>query len=62
MQIVGAANILAPFFVKHGYAFLYPFRRGQGLSADQAPFMPDVGRHEEEKNGREASQRLSSSY
>jgi poly(3-hydroxybutyrate) depolymerase len=37
MQITEAAEILAPFFVKHGYAFLYPFRRGQGLSADQAP-------------------------
>src|SRR5277367_4484340 len=35
MQITVAAEILAPFFIKHGYAFLYPFRRGYGLSADQ---------------------------
>jgi len=58
MPIVEAANRLAPFFVKHGYAFLYPFRRGQGLSADQAPFMQDVLRREEEKNGKQARERL----
>ena len=58
MPIVEAANRLAPVFVKHGYAFLYPFRRGQGLSADQAPFMQDVLRREEEKNGKQARERL----
>ena len=58
MPIVEAANRLAPFFVKHGYAFLYPFRRGQGLSADQAPFMQDVLRREEKEKGTEACQRL----
>ena len=58
MQITEAAEILAPFFVKHGYAFLYPFRRGQGLSADQAPFMQDVLRHEEEAKGKDARQHL----
>jgi carboxymethylenebutenolidase len=58
MQITEAAEILAPFFVKHGYAFLYPFRRGHGPSADQAPFMQDVLRHEEEVKGREARQHL----
>jgi carboxymethylenebutenolidase len=31
-----AAANLAPLFLKHGYAFLYLCRRGQGLSADQA--------------------------
>lgn len=58
MQITEAAEILAPFFVNHGYAFLYPFRRGHGPSADQAPFMQDVLRHEEEVKGREARQHL----
>jgi dienelactone hydrolase len=58
MQITEAAEILAPFFVKHGYAFLYPFRRGQGLSADQAPFMQDLLRHEEQQSGKEARQHL----
>ena len=58
MQITEAAEILAPFFVKHGYAFLYPFRRGQGLSADQAPFMQDALRREEESKGKDARQHL----
>jgi hypothetical protein len=58
MQITESADILAPFFIKHGYAFLYPFRRGHGPSADQAPFMQDVLRREEKEKGREARQRL----
>jgi carboxymethylenebutenolidase len=58
MQITEAADILAPFFVKHGYAFFYPFRRGYGPSADQAPFMQDVLRREEEAKGTEARQHL----
>ena len=58
MQIAESADILAPFFIKHGYAFLYPFRRGHGPSADQAPFMQDVLRQEEKERGREARQHL----
>jgi len=58
MQITEAADILAPFFLKHGYAFLYPFRRGHGPSADQAPFMQDVLHREEEAKGKEARQHL----
>jgi carboxymethylenebutenolidase len=58
MQITESAEILAPFFIKHGYAFLYPFRRGHGPSADQAPFMQDVLRQEEKERGREARQHL----
>jgi carboxymethylenebutenolidase len=58
MQITEAAEILAPFFVKHGYAFFYPFRRGHGPSADQAPFMQDLLRREEEAKGKEARQHL----
>jgi carboxymethylenebutenolidase len=58
MQITEAAEILAPFFIKHGYGFLYPFRRGHGPSADQAPFMQDVLRREEQAKGREARQHL----
>ena len=54
MPITQAANVLAPFFVKHGYAFLYPFRRGHGPSASQAPFMQDVLRREEESRGKDA--------
>jgi carboxymethylenebutenolidase len=58
MPITQAASVLAPFFVEHGYAFLYPFRRGHGPSASQAPFMQDVLRHEEEAKGRETRQHL----
>ena len=58
MQITEAAEILAPFFLKHGYAFFYPFRRGHGPSANQAPFMQDTLRREEEAKGKEARQHL----
>lgn len=58
MPITQAADVLAPFFVKHGYAFLYPFRRGHGPSANQAPFMQDVLRREEESRGGDARQHL----
>jgi dienelactone hydrolase len=54
MQITEAAAILAPFFLKHGYAFLYPFRRGQGLSADQATFMQDILHREEQERGKQS--------
>src|SRR5690349_24682292 len=56
MPITQAANVLAPFFVAHGYVFLYPFRRGHGLSAGQAPFIQDVLRREEESKGKDARQ------
>lgn len=58
MPITQAANVLAPFFVKHGYAFLYPFRRGHGPSANQAPFMQDLLHREEESKGKGARQHL----
>ncbi|MGH9714845.1 MAG: alpha/beta hydrolase family protein [Candidatus Acidiferrales bacterium] len=58
MPITEAAERLAPTFVKHGYAFLYLFRRGQGLSADQAPFLQDVLRKEEATKGKQARQHL----
>jgi len=37
---------------------MYLFRRGQGPSADQGPFMQDVLHHEETANGKEARQHL----
>jgi dienelactone hydrolase len=58
MPITEAAERLAPMFVRHGYAFLYLFRRGQGLSADQAPFMQDVLKREEAAHGKDARQHL----
>ncbi|HJY20162.1 MAG TPA: prolyl oligopeptidase family serine peptidase [Chthoniobacterales bacterium] len=56
--ITEAAEKLGPIFVRHGYAFLYLFRRGQGLSADQGPFMQDVLQSEETARGKEARQHL----
>jgi dipeptidyl aminopeptidase/acylaminoacyl peptidase len=56
--ITEAAGKLAPLFVRHGYAFMYLFRRGQGLSADQAPFMQDILQHEETAKGKEGRQHL----
>jgi dienelactone hydrolase len=58
LPITEAAEKLAPMFLKHGYAFLYLFRRGQGLSADQAQFMQDILQREEATKGKEARQHL----
>ena len=52
------AEILAPIFLKHGYAFLYPCRRGQGLSADQAPYIQDLLKKEESARGAGAREHL----
>jgi dienelactone hydrolase len=51
MTIEEAAQTLAPVFVKHGYAFFYPCRRGNGLSSSQAKFMPDELKEEEAARG-----------
>lgn len=58
MQITEAAEKLAPLFLKHGYAFLYLFRRGQGLSANQAAFIQHLLQREEVAHGKEARQHL----
>jgi carboxymethylenebutenolidase len=58
MPLTEAAGKLGPLFVKHGYAFLFLFRRGQGLSADQGVFMQDLLQREEKAKGQDARQRL----
>jgi carboxymethylenebutenolidase len=58
LTMTEAAERLGPLFVKHGYAFLYPCRRGHGLSADQAPYMQDLLNREEAARGQEARQHL----
>lgn len=58
LPMTEAAEKLAPVFLKHGYAFLYLFRRGQGLSAGQGEFMQDILQREEATKGKEARQRL----
>ena len=51
------AQVLGPVFVRHGFVFLYPFRRGEGPSADQGQFIGDLLREEAAK-GVEASRHL----
>lgn len=58
LTIAEAAKILGPVFVKHGYVFLYLFRRGEGLSADQGPFIGDLLQREEDTKGAEARRHL----
>jgi len=52
------AQDIGPLFAKHGYAFLYLFRRGYGLSATQGEFMRDVLDREAKARGEEARRRL----
>jgi len=58
LTITDAAQIIGPVFVKHGYAFLYLFRRGEGLSADQGTFIGDLLKREETSKGEEARKHL----
>jgi dienelactone hydrolase len=58
MTMTEAAEKLAPVFLKHGYAFLYLFRRGQGPSVGQGLYMGDVLQREGAANGAEAAQHL----
>ena len=52
-----AASDLAPVFLRHGYAFFYLCRRGQGLSANQGQFTQDLLK-QAEAEGADARQRL----
>ena len=52
------AEILGPVFVRHGFVFLYPFRRGEGPSANQGQFIGDLLQREEAAKGVEASRHL----
>jgi dipeptidyl aminopeptidase/acylaminoacyl peptidase len=58
LPITEAGEKLATLFLKHGYAFMYLFRRGQGLSADQGRFMQNILQHQETAKGKEARQHL----
>ena len=42
-----AFESLGPVFVRHGWAFFAPYRRGQGLSASAGPYVMDVIRKEQ---------------
>jgi dienelactone hydrolase len=52
-----AASDLALVFLRHGYAFFYLCRRGQGLSANQGQFMQDLLK-QAEGEGADARKRL----
>ncbi|MFI4889355.1 MAG: alpha/beta hydrolase family protein [Steroidobacterales bacterium] len=56
--ITATARILGPVFAKHGYVFLHPFRRGEGLSAGQGSFIGDLLQREELARGEEARKHL----
>jgi dienelactone hydrolase len=58
LTITAAAQILGPVFAKHGYVFLFPFRRGEGLSADQGVFIGDLRQRAEIAEGEEARDHL----
>jgi dienelactone hydrolase len=52
------AQVLGPVFVRHGFVFLCPFRRGEGPSADQGQFIGDLLQREEAAKGVEARRQL----
>jgi carboxymethylenebutenolidase len=58
LMMAEAAERLGPVFAKHGYAFLYSCRRGQGLSADQGVSLQDVLQREKAAHGEESRQHL----
>jgi len=50
-RLPGRLQPLADFFTGKGYVFFVPHRRGQGRSADAAPYVMDVLRREGEQRG-----------
>ena len=50
--------ILGPVFARHGYVFLYLFRRGVGLSTDQGANAVDLMNSESASHGQEARNAL----
>jgi dienelactone hydrolase len=50
----GQAEILGPVFARHGYVFLFPFRQGVGLSADQGTSAIDLMNSELAAHGQDA--------
>ena len=52
------AEKLGPVFARHGYAFLYLFRRGVGLSSDQGDNAVDLMNRESAAHGQEARNAL----
>ncbi len=53
-----SAGRIGPLFARHGYLFLYLFRRGDGLSKGQGAFLGDVLARERASKGEEARNHL----
>lgn len=53
-----AAETLGPVFAGRGYVFLFPCRRGQGLSADQGRFIQHELNDQERTKGPDARRKL----
>jgi dienelactone hydrolase len=58
LTLEDAAQVLGPVFVRHGFVFLYPFRRGEGPSEYQGQFIGDLLQREEAAKGIEARRHL----
>src|SRR5450631_1668071 len=52
------ADLLGPVFARHGYVFLFLFRRGVGLSADQGTNAVDIMNSEFSAHGQDARNKL----
>jgi len=58
LTLAAAAQAIGPVFAQHGYVFLFPFRRGEGLSAGQGQFIGDLLEREENTKGTAARKHL----
>jgi len=58
LTLAAAAQAIGPVFARHGYVLLFPFRRGEGLSADQGDFIGDLLEREKSSKGIEAKNDL----
>jgi carboxymethylenebutenolidase len=57
-EIFAQARVLGPVFARHGFLFLFLFRRGVGLSANQGVSTADQLERELEAHGQEARNRM----
>ena len=51
-----AAELIAPYFVKQGWVFFMPYRRGQGLSSSAGKYIGDEIEAAEKEGGRNAAE------
>ena len=54
----GSDRTFGPIFARHGYVFLWLYRRGEGLSANQGPFIGDLLDSAQRRAGAQARDRL----